>query len=62
MKRILPLLLLVGAIACSAGCSDKPTVTMPPTTGQPKQVGESGVGGAGKKENVANEKLEAPPR
>ena len=63
MKKVFPLL-LAGVVACSAGCSDKPTVTMPTSTGQPKQVGESGGGGAGagKKENVANEKLEAPPK
>ena len=63
MKRIVPLLLLAGVIACSAGCSDKPTVIMPTATGQPKPVGESG-GGAGKgkgdKDKVVNEKLEAP--
>jgi len=59
MKRILPFLLLGGVIACSTGCSDKPNVVMPTATGQPKPVGESGVGG-GKGGNVANEKLEAP--
>jgi len=62
MKKVIPFLLLAGAITCSAGCGDKPTVVMPTANGQPKPVGESGVAGGGKDGNVVNEKLEAPAR
>ena len=62
MKCVISLLMLAGVIACSAGCSDKPTVIMPTATGQPKPIGESGGAGAapGKKDNVVNEKVDAP--
>lgn len=59
MKKVLLVALLAGVLSCSAGCGDKPTVVMPTASGQPKQVGEGGTGGA-KGGNVANEKLEAP--
>ena len=62
MKNVLSLLMLAGVIACSAGCSDKPTVIMPTASGPPKPVGESGGAGAapGKKDKIVDEKIEAP--
>lgn len=60
MKNILSLMTFSIVILFTTGCggdkAEKPTVTMPDTSGPQKLVGESGG-----KTTITHEKLEAPP-